>query len=115
MHVFNLTDTEIPTRPVITGNNPIVTGNMLTLTCNANLLSLPPEFRDPDSLRYSWTGSATGDTSTVTLTSLDKTNNGDGVTCTAIDIGASGSLRSEATSVTITVYCEFIRHKILFY
>ena len=112
--VFILTnDTERPTKPVITDNDPVVTGSTLILTCNANLQSLPPGFQDPDSLRYSWTGSATGATSTITLGSLDKTNNGDLVICTAIDNGARESLRSEATSVTLTVYCESVIHKIL--
>ena len=114
LYVFIPTnDTERPMKPVITGNSPVLPGNSLTLKCSANLLSSPPEFQDPDSLRYSWGGSATGATSTITLGSLDKTNNGDVVTCTAIDDGASESLRSEATNVTIMVYCEFIRHMIL--
>ena len=104
-----------PTQPNITGNNPVLEGEDLTLACHSNSLSLPEDFRHNESIiEYTWSGAYNGRGENITLTNLTKYDDGKIVTCTAKDQGACDK-QAVADSASLKVNCKSVEYFTLFF
>ena len=104
--ICNVSLTETPKSPTINDNKPVAEGGTITLSCEAESQSLPADFRNLSHIEYTWTaGNCTSKCNKTTIGPLDRQHNGQMVSCTAKDNGASSSL-SSTTSATLEVHCK---------
>jgi len=91
---------------MIVGNMPISENYSMTLFCHAESLSQPVEYRYLSEMEFRWSGNYSGTGRNITIGPLDRTHNGNIITCTAKEVGTSDSLCRSNNSV-LNIQCKF--------